>query len=157
VKRFEFKLQKLLEIREAHEKEVQNELAALMVDQNRERIKQDELKTGIETQRRQYRERMKAGKVSPQEMLLYEKYVDISYRAIDTAQSHINEMEPGIQEVRRKLIEASKERKVVEKLKERRREEYDYEVARELAKEADDMNQKIYLRRQLDTHQGGQQ
>jgi flagellar export protein FliJ len=56
-------------------------------------------------------------------------------------------MEPEIQSVRERLIEASREKKIVEKLKERKRLEYDYEVNREIAKENDDMNQKIFIKR----------
>ena len=53
-------------------------------------------------------------------------------------------MEPQIQEVRNRLIEVSRERKVVEKLRDRKRTQHAYEVNRELGKENDETNQKIY-------------
>jgi len=44
-------------------------------------------------------------------------------------------------------VEASREKKVVEKLKERKRKQYMYDLNREIVKENDDANQKVYVRR----------
>jgi len=82
--------------------------------------------------------------------IIFEKFVDTSYKAIDAAEIKIQVMEPEIQKIRDRLIEASKERKVVEKLKERKLEEYNYELNRELAKENDDVNQNIFNRKILE-------
>ena len=41
MKKFKFGLQKLLELREAREREVKNELAKIVSIQNRERVKQE--------------------------------------------------------------------------------------------------------------------
>ncbi len=149
MKRFQFRLQKLLDIRESREKEIKSELAKLLQVQNAERAKQEQLKQGIETQRRDFSEKFRRGAYSPHEAVLFERYVDVSYRAIASAEERIVAMEPGIEKVRQKLIEASRQKKVVEKLKERRLEEYEYETNREIAKENDDMNQKIYFNRAL--------
>jgi len=147
MKKFEFKLQRLLDIRKAQEKEVQNELAQLVSVQNVERIKQDELRSGINKHQTDFQKKLRSGKASPEEAILFEKYVDISLRAISVAGDRISDMEPDINKVRARLIAASKEKKVVEKLKEKKKAEYDYDYNREIAKESDDMNQKIYLRK----------
>jgi flagellar FliJ protein len=149
MKKFKFSLQRLLEIREAAEKEIKNELAAIMALQNAERARQDELRTNIDLHRKNFRERMKEGKYRITEGIYLEKFLDISHRAIVAAERKIEEIEPEVQEVRDRLVEASRERKVVEKLRERKLEEYNYHVNSELAKENDDINQKIYLRRKL--------
>ena len=149
MKKFEFKLQALLKIREAKEKEIKNELAKLMQVQNLERTKQESLRRGIEEQKQKYHEKFLKEAYSSGEVLMFERFIDVSYRAIEGAEIKIQEMEPAINEVRQRLIEASKERKVVEKLKERKLEEYNYEYDREIAKESDDMNQKIYLSRKI--------
>ncbi len=149
MKKFKFRLQKLLEIREAAEKEIKNELAAIVALQNVERARQDELRTSIDLHRRNFREKMKKGKSGITEGIFLEKYLDISHRAIDAAERRIEAIEPEVQKVRDRLVEASREKKVVEKLRERKREEYNYHVNSEIAKENDDINQKIYLRRKL--------
>lgn len=149
MKKFKFRLQRLLEIKEAAEKEIKNELAAIVAVQNVERTRQDELRTSIDLHRKNFREKMKEGKYRIAEGIYLEKYLDISYRAIDVAGKRIEEIEPEVQGVRESLVEASRERKVVEKLRERKQEEYNYHVNNEIAKENDDINQKIYLRKKL--------
>jgi len=147
MKKFEFKLQRLLDLREARERGVQNELAILVSEQNRERLKQDDLRRNITEFGKNLREKMRKGEAISGEAMQYGKFVSLATMAIDSAENRILGMEPGIREVRGRLIEASKERKVVEKLREKKLEEYRYELDRETAKENDDMNQKIYLRR----------
>ena len=144
MKKFKFNLQTLLNIREAREREIQYELARIVSLQNRERARQDELRRRINEQKALFGGRLKKGAYSGSEAILFERFVDVSLRAIDAAEEKINRMEPEIREVRSRLIEASRARKVVEKLRERKREQYNYELNREFAKETDEMNQKIY-------------
>lgn len=146
MKKFKFKLQKLLEIRERNEEEVKNELAALLAIQNSEKNRQEELRNSIERQRLLFQDKMRKGDFTVSEEIAFEKYVDISYRAIDVFDKKIDAMEPEIMKIREKLIEASRERMVVDKLKERKLNQYNYEMNREIVNENDDLNQKIYLR-----------
>jgi len=146
MKKFNFKLQKLLDFREAKENEVKNELSKVLMKQNVERNKQQELQQGINREKGNLRERMVAGKASVSEVMMFEKYIDMSLKAIEAAERKIQEIEPEVQEVRSRLVEATKEKKIVEKLKEKRHEEYLYNMNREIAKENDDMNQKIFAR-----------
>jgi flagellar protein FliJ len=151
MKKFKFKLQTLLNIREVREREIQYELAKIVSLQNREREKQAELRRRIEEQKMLFGDKLKRGSYSPGEAILFERFVDVSLRAIDTAEKKIKSMEPQIQEVRSRLIEASRARKVVEKLKDRKRTEYNYEVNKELGKENDETNQQIYAMRKRET------
>jgi flagellar FliJ protein len=144
MKKFKFKLQTLLDIREAREREIQYELARIVSLQNREREKQAELRRRIEEQKSLFGDRLKRGAFSSGEAILFERFVDVSLRAIDTAEERIKAMEPQIQEVRSRLVEASRARKVVEKLRDRKQAMHAYEVNRELNKENDETNQKIY-------------
>ena len=146
MKKFEFRLQKLLDIREAAEKKVQNELAELVNEQNILRLKCDEYKRKISEERVKLSKKI-GEKLSYDELLMFERFVDITGKAIDHSEQQAENMECDIQKVREKLAETSKERKVVENLKERRWREYLYEFNRETVKENDDMNQKIFIRR----------
>lgn len=151
MKRFKFRLQTLLNIRAAREREVQYELAKIVSLQNLEREKQAELRRRIEEQKELFGNKLKKGAFLASEAILFEKFIDVSLRAIGTAEERIKSMEPQIQEVRSRLVEASRERKVVEKLKDRRRAQHAYEVNRELGKENDETNQKIYAMRKKET------
>ncbi|HQO01057.1 MAG TPA: flagellar export protein FliJ [Spirochaetota bacterium] len=153
MKRYQFKLQKLLDIRETREKEVKNELAALLNIQNAERMKQEEYRRKIAVEREKFTFKLKSGKFTYSESAMFERYVDFANKVIDAAQDRIDSMEGEISRVRLKLVEASREKKVVERLKERQWEEYQYEVNREIAKENDDANQKLYVRKMLQSMQ----
>ncbi len=147
MKKFTFRLQTLLDLREAREKEIQGELARLVGIQNQERVRQQEIQERINRERQDFSEKMRKGEFRPREALLYEKFVDVSRRAIGVAEDRIQSMEPEVNRVREKLVDARREKRVVEKLKERKYEEYQYRVNRTLARENEDINQKIHMRR----------
>lgn len=147
MKKFSFRLQKLLDMREAREKEIKNELMKILGQQNRERIFQEELRTKINRLESAYREKIMKGLFAADEAMQIMRFSDVSRRAIDEAEKRIQQLEPEVNRVREKLVQASRDKKVVEKLKERQYEEFMYEFNREIAKENDDMNQKIYQKR----------
>jgi flagellar FliJ protein len=151
MKKFKFNLETLLNIREAREREIQYELAKIVSLQNIERAKQEELRRRIEEQKVLFGDKLRKGAYSANEAILFERFVDVSLRAINTAENKIKSMEPQILEVRGRLIEASRALKVVEKLKERKRNQYNYELNREITKENDEMNQKIYATKKRET------
>jgi len=152
MKKFNFKLQRLLDLREMKEEQVKNELAKLVAIQNIERSKQQEFREKIRENYIHLSNRMRQGNFSYKEAMMCERYVDVAHRAIEKSQDIIEQMEPEIQKVRERLIEASRERKVVEKLKERKWEDYLYEYNREMAKEIDDMNQQLHQRQRMMEH-----
>ncbi|HOR94252.1 MAG TPA: flagellar FliJ family protein, partial [Spirochaetota bacterium] len=78
------------------------------------------------------------------EALMCERFAYNAQKAIDLSKKRVEQMQPEIDRVRQKLIQASKERKVVERLKEKKYEEYMYQFNREMGKELDDLNQRIY-------------
>ncbi|HPB84015.1 MAG TPA: flagellar FliJ family protein, partial [Spirochaetota bacterium] len=107
----------------------------------------------IAVEREKFTFKLKSGKFTYSESAMFERYVDFANKVIDAAQDRIDSMEGEISRVRLKLVEASREKKVVERLKERQWEEYQYEVNREIAKENDDANQKLYVRKMLQSMQ----
>ncbi len=147
MKKFRFNLQKLLDIREARETEVKNELMKVLSMQNKERVYQEELKGKIRKYELQYSERIKNEVFSAEEIMSIMRYTDTARRAIIEAQRRIDSIQPEVDRIREKLVVASRDKKVVEKLKDRKFEEYEYEINKEIAKENDDMNQKLYHRK----------
>ncbi len=147
MKKFKFKLQRLLDMREAKETEIKNELMKVLALQNKERILQDELKTKISRYENQYSERIKKGQFQADQMMSIMRYTDIARKAIVEAEIRIESYQPEVDRVREKLVAASRDKKIVEKLKERKHDEFEYEFNKEIAKENDDMNQKLYQRK----------
>ncbi len=147
MKKFKFKLQTLLDLREAREKEIKNELAALLSIQNIERMKQEEFRAKMAAESGRFAGKMRKGDFSYAESRMYERFVEFGHRVIEVAQQRIDAMEGEISKVRERLVEASREKRIVEKLRERKKEEYLYELNREIAKENDDANQKLFQRR----------
>lgn len=147
MKKFKFRLQKLLDIREAREMEIRNDLMKILGRQNRERMIQEDLQNKIKLYENQQKSDMARGVYAPDKIMGLMRYRDVSLRAIAESEKKVRAMEPQVQEIREKLVEASREKKIVEKLKERKFKEYDYEMNREIAKENDDMNQKIFIKR----------
>ncbi len=150
MKKFRFRLQKLLDIREVREKKIKNELAELVNLQNIERNKQNELQVKIADRKKALRIMLGKNKFSYNEVMMYERFTDSANKAIIIAENKIRQIEPEILKVRERLVDASKEKKVVEKLKERNYNEYLYTVNREITKENDDINQKIFLKKRAD-------
>lgn len=146
MKKFVFNLQALLNIRGAREREIQYELSHVVGQQNRERLVQDELRAKMDGQKIRYGQRLRSGAASTSEAMQFQRFIDSAIHAIAGAETRIQALEPKVQEIRARLIEASREKKVVEKLRERKLVDYHYEVNRELAKEADELNQKRYAR-----------
>ena len=144
MKRFKFNLQQLLELRETKEKEVMNELAALVSKQNVERQKQESLQTSLSAEHSKIVQKMRANNITSDEFMNYARFVVLSEMAIKSTGRSIDSYEPSISKVRVRLITASKEKKVVEKLREKKIEEFNYEMNREIVKENDDANQRIY-------------
>ena len=147
MKRFKFRLQKLLDIREERERNIKNELASIVGLQNIERFKVQNIRENIGRHQGGFAKKMRDQGVSAEEALRFARYIDSSLRNIDVTQEKIDSMEPAVEEVRQRLITATKEKKVIEKLKERRFEEYEYKAKISELKENDDMNQKLHMRK----------
>ena len=134
-------------MREAKETEIKHELMKVLSLQNKERVLQDELRSKINRYEVQHSEKIKKGFFSAEEVIMLMRYTDVSRKAIIESQRRIDELQPEVDRIREKLVAASRDKKVVEKLKDRKFEEFEYEYNREQAKENDDMNQKLYHRK----------
>ena len=147
MKKFKFRLEKLLEARLAKEKGVKVELAHAVSEQNLFRAKQSEYIGRMEEQKKLFHGKMKSGQLNISELKNYHVFEVTADLVIADSQKKIDAMEPAINVIRNKLNEAVKERRVIEKLKERRHDEWQYLANRAEYNEVDDMNQKLYMRR----------
>jgi flagellar FliJ protein len=144
MKKFQFRLQTLLDIRISKEHAIKAELAMLIAKQNEEIAMQEEYRKKIKEYYNKLSKKMRDGTFSYSEALMCERFAYNAQKAIDLSKKRVEQMQPEIDRVRQKLMQASKERKVVERLKEKKYEEYMYQFNREMGKELDDLNQRIY-------------
>jgi len=144
MKKFQFRLQTLLDIRISKEHAIKAELAMLIAKQNEEIAMQEEYRRKVKEHYNKLSKKMRDGTFSYSEALMCERFAYNAQKAIDLSIKRVEQMQPEIDRVRQKLIQASKERKVVERLKEKKYEEYMYQFNREMGKELDDLNQRIY-------------
>jgi flagellar protein FliJ len=147
MKKFKFRLEKLLDARLAKEKVVKIELAHAISEQNLFRTKQTEYRTRMEEQKKIFHDKMQTGKINISELKNYHVFEITADLVIRDSQRKIDDMEPAINVIRGRLNEAVKERRVIEKLKERRHDEWKYLADRAEHNEVDDMNQKLYMRK----------
>lgn len=154
MKKFKFKLQKLLDIKLAAEDVIKHELAKAVGEQNVLRVKQQKYIAEIEKEKKTFHEKMKTGKYQFNELRVYSHFNEFADKVIKDSEQEIESMEPAINEIRSRLTEATKARRVIEKLKEKRYSEWKYEVRKHEDKEIDDMNQRVFARRKTKISRG---
>jgi len=141
VKRFKFSLEKVLELRQHNEQEAKNELgrAISILTAIENNIKQNAL-----SHSRAVRERFTGinsdGALS---MLAWDNYILRLEQEAQRLMEEAAQAELVVEEKRSQYLEASRELKVMEKLREKREKEYRKEVFAAETRELDDMWRKI--------------
>ncbi len=130
MKKFSFALDKVLSYKRQYEESVRSEHAAILhkVTQQEEKIARLWEKDG-ET-RREMDEVKKAGCIILQ-IRTYESYLDYLQKEIANEQRILDVLRVREEEKRQELIKAKTDTKSIDKLKEKKLEEYRYEVAKE--------------------------
>jgi flagellar FliJ protein len=125
-KPFQFRLQKVLEYRVHLEDTLRTELAEL----RRERAMLVERREQLEAEVAERVQRLTAGEFDVLQVKMTTHYVNRLEGLIQHTRQRIAEMDEAIEEKRQALVEASRNRKVMEKLKETAYEEYRAEELR---------------------------
>ncbi|HEV7180406.1 MAG TPA: flagellar export protein FliJ [Candidatus Baltobacteraceae bacterium] len=143
-KRFKFSLEAVLDVRKRLEDEKQQIVArkqrALDLSQNELKSLNDDFRLNSDRLRSEHRE------LDAEGLRLHYGHLQFLDRAITAQIRVVAERRIELERARVELLEASKERKVVEKLKERRREAFVIEELRIEQNELDDGNARRYGR-----------
>ena len=124
MKQFEFRLQKVMETTRTREELQKRELAkALGVLHSNEQLL-DEMFGRLEEQIGEYTSRRNGGSMKASEMLAYSRYSEKLAADIRRQQLAIEKLAQLVIEHRDKLIDISKDKKVLERLKEKKYEEF---------------------------------
>jgi len=129
MKRFNFRLKKVLKHREI----VENLRKEKLGKAKSELKKESDLLRKMEDTRRRTREEWKERRsnlISLPEALIYETYLERMDEEVGLQTTKAAQLSQKVEKTRQDLLEASQEKKIVEKLKERREEEYSNEMKR---------------------------
>lgn len=141
MERFDFKLQKVLDYRISIEDEKKEEY----VEAQKNVLKEENLLTYFQNQKRKAMESVSELKTCP-ELQAYSRYNEFMDKKILSQKDAIIRAKTIFEEKKEELLKSISDRKVLEKLKERAKEEYDFESLRKEQKFIDDLSIMSYLR-----------
>jgi flagellar FliJ protein len=145
--RFKFRFEKILSYRGHQEKQKQRELAAV---RKMEQEQSDKI-TGILTDRSAAQQNeldILTGSIRPTQLTLYSRYF-LKLRQMEvTGREMLRQIGFEAEKRRQALVEATRQKKIYEKLRERHLERFTHEYNLTLQKENDEMGQQTFLRKQ---------
>lgn len=126
MKKFVFKLETVLDMRKRKEEDIQIKLGIAISELHKMQLNLEE----TYKKRRSYQAEIEIFKSNIKQMddlLMYQNYVDSMEKVIERMKLEILEMEKKVEEVRVLLGQAARERKMIEKMKEKEYEKYQKE------------------------------
>lgn len=143
MKRFRFRFEKILDYRRHIEKQKQRELAMVQTLEKEQRQKIDDIvgkRNRFQLEEREYL----TGNVQPSKLVGYSRYFLLLKHMEFTGRELLGEILKEVEKRRRELVEATKRKRIYEKLEDRHKNKYALEYNRLMQKETDDIGQKIY-------------
>jgi flagellar FliJ protein len=138
MKRFSFRLERLLAIRRYREREWEMKLAEVT---GQVILLQNKIKESREQIGRMLEERgQNTGKIDIYGLISNEMYIARMKQTIETCGIKLESKKREREAVQKKFLEASKEKKILEKLKQRKAEEYYNQAKKEEFKVVDEIN-----------------
>lgn len=146
MKKFKYRLQALLKVKEHIERERQKEHASTLQKVHQQSNELDRLDRSRDSNLSQQRDQMKEN-LSVAEMLVYSRYLARLKRERLAGTELLKALEEEREKKRTDLVEAAKERRVIEKLKERQLAKHNAEIEQALTKEGDEIAVTSYRRK----------
>ncbi len=146
MKKFKYRLQALLKVKEHIERERQKEHATALQKEHHQSNELDRLDRSRDSNLSQQRDQMKENLLVA-EMLIYSRYLARLKRERLAGTELLKVLEEEREKKRTDLVEAAKERRVLEKLKERQLAKHNAEVEQVLTKESDEIAVTSYRRK----------
>jgi flagellar FliJ protein len=140
-----FKLQSVLNYRQSLEDQAQQQLAATQQQRRDTEERVQERQQAMQSYDRELRRRQQEG-LTVAEMELFESRIQDSRRQIEAFRQQLQLLDRRIADQRKHLLDAARERQVIEKLRDKQNAEYQ----RELSRKERAMLDEISLRNQRD-------
>lgn len=147
---FQFRYQRVLEVKETQEDREKAEFGRIQQRLSEEREKLDKLQDKMRQMFDRLRQR-REGKQNVQGFLQAQNWAGVLEEKIERQQQVVEKWEEKLENQREQLVEASRERRVFEQLKESDFEEFQEEVRRERLKQ----NNEIANRQHYQEHREG--
>ena len=145
MKKFEFRLEPLLKVRSHVEKEKQKAHAAAQMSVQNQKAHLSEVESGRQKTIAHQRQVQKK-RLSLAELLVCSRYLVKLKKDTMAGNKLLGALEKDAEEKRQELVEASRARKIFEKLKERQQEKYYKEAGAMEAKESDEVANTTFIR-----------
>jgi flagellar protein FliJ len=147
MKKFNFRLQPVLKLREQQEEQkkravgvLQNEIA----EQQRQALAMAEV---VKEQGQILKHNFSQGNVDVNWISYYQGYVSNMQRKIAEKINNVAQVQKKLIKARAELTEAAKQTKIIEKLKEKRKQRYDKQLQRQEMFEQDELANNMFYRR----------
>lgn len=139
MKRFQFRFQALLNVEQHKEDAVKQELKTLLYNLQKEEETLSNLQKIYLTVQYAELAKKQIGRISPEELKLYEDYIFTLGNQMTYQQAKVKACDAEVDAVRQKLIEISKRRKTLEKLREKKKKEYECLLQQSENKQLDEL------------------
>ncbi len=143
MKKFRFRLQTLLKIREQTEKDKQKAHAAVLHQVNNQEANLGTIRAEANRTTAQQQSRM-IGRIQPNQVLGWTRYNHKLRRDTLVGKELLVALEKSAEQKRLELVEASKHRKIFENLRDRQRGNFDKDLEARTTKENDEISIGIY-------------
>ncbi len=124
MKQFEFRLQKVMETTHAREELQKKELALALAEVERNEAMLERMLDKLAEELEAFSGRGKSGAIRVSQMMQYANYSDKMLGEINSQRQEIVKLAELVEGHRRRLLEITKDKKILERLKEKRFEEY---------------------------------
>lgn len=147
--KFKFKLETVLKVKTRIEDLRKIELVEAELRREKVRLELCRWQEEVEVNIRLYREKFQQ-RINPEEANNYHRYLTWLNRQVDLVMLKLQECEREVAVCRQRLIEASKEKKILEKLKEKAYQAYQAEQLNAEIKFLDELGTGRYIRDQVE-------
>ncbi|MBN2072710.1 MAG: flagellar export protein FliJ [Actinobacteria bacterium] len=138
-KKFKFNLQSVLNLREFKRDLLRQDLANIMVELNNEKVKLSCLVEEFERNRDRLMEEL-LNNDNSKTIFYYRDYLNFLEKKIADERRIVEILEEAVLKKRKEIGDAEKEKKVVEKIKERKLDRYESDMKSKLQKNADEFS-----------------
>ncbi|MFC1725553.1 flagellar export protein FliJ [candidate division KSB1 bacterium] len=143
MRRFSFRMQRILNIKQSMEELRKNEFGLANRKLLEEKVKEEKINENIGSYQKMFADLTKK-KISPIYLYSHSRYQSFLLAELDRKREDIKQSQNELEKQREKLNQAIKERKTLEKLKEKNFENYKFEFEKEDQKEIDESTSQLY-------------
>ena len=146
MKKFRFRLESVLKLRRLAEDEKQRAVGGLLSEIHDRQQEAVELDLAARAAGGELKERNHSGRIDLTWIGNYQSYVSHLRAGIAARIDMVAQLQQRLTESRQELAEAAKQTKILEKVKEKRKQRYDDEIKRLETREQDDIATRNFLR-----------